>query len=286
MSDFWGVVLPNWIAAVSTLGALIAVSIAGWYAAKAARWTSEQAKAADRQAATNEEALALARGQAEDARAATERQRAERARVERNLEERRLDALAPNVLATARPERTGPRGEFGVEVRRGYRGWSMLDKPVEFQREDSTVMFRQSVVVTLENVSGVPARVDIVDPYRGILEFAGRPLDGGSPVWVMPRTSVELVWRRVVSLSSLVDGEDVVDPFGHLFYVEFWARDVGMNVCNPYRFSGRVMDVQVDGTQVIVGSVPPGGWNDRVAFPLPRVYGRLEAAEVAADGAE
>ena len=281
MSDFWGDVLPNWIAAVSTLGALIAASIAGRYAAKAAHWTSEQAKAADRQVATQEEALALARGQAEDARAATERQRAESARVERNLEERRLDALAPDVLATARPEKTGPRGEFGVEVRRGYRGWSLIDKPVEFQRDDDTVMFRQSLVITLENVSGVPARVDIVDRYRGILEYAGRPLEGGSPVWVMPRTSVELVWRREVSLSSLVDGEDVVDPFGHLFSVELWARDVGSNVRNPYRFWGRVMDVEVDGTRVIVGSVPPEGWRDRVAFPLPRVYERLEAAEVA-----
>lgn len=270
--DFWGEAVPNWIAAASTAGALVAAVVAARWAKRAALATREQADAASDDVGIARAALALAERQETDTRAET-------ARATRQAEERRLDAVAPDIFARVSPGSKVNGVDFGFDMRDGEGDWVLMREAREFKREQYTVMFRQAVVLTLENVSTVPARIDFVDPYRGELYDEHDRLLAGFPAWLMPGEAKRFTWRRVVALQALVDGGGTIDPFGHLFYLEFWARDVGQNVRTPYKFGGTVMQVQVDGSRIVVGPVPSHLWPDRVAFPLPRVYERLEAAE-------
>ncbi|MEF3404035.1 hypothetical protein [Agromyces sp. CCNWLW203] len=286
--DVVGEAVPSWIAAVATVGALIAAVYAGVWAKRAATWTESQARSAARQVAVQKQELAHAQAEAVSARQDAERERAERtqsmeieqaerARDARQREERRLDALAPSVFMDARPAVGDVSHGFPLEIRGDNDRWGILGAPREFKRGDHAV-FRESLNIIVENVSAVPARIDMIDPDGGVLDEL--PEGHAGPLWVMPGGRLVMTWRRKFVLADVLDQEGIQRPEVLVFRVKLMVRDVGMNVGDVYAFSGAVAYAEVDGSRIIMQGVPPEGWTDRVAVPIaPRRYERLEVAD-------
>lgn len=269
---------PDAVMVVTSAGTLVAAVIAGVFAAKAAHWTKRQSEHAERQVETGREALALAQGEAEAARRDTAVQREESARAARRAEEVRADALAPSVYASVRP-RPAMRpdgGNSSLEWRIGEDSrWYQLHEPVEFRRGDARAL-RQQLMITLQNVSGVPARVDFM-PDGGILSRGFEHLKGS--LYVLPGESALVVWSRPVSAWDVVDGENVLQPDAYMFRVRLWVSDLGSNVRDEYAFSGYAMRATVDGSRVTVEPATLDDLGDPVAVWVQREYERLDAAE-------
>jgi hypothetical protein len=279
-ADFWGEAVPNWIGAVVgvlTLGAAIA---AGVFAARAAHWTKKQAESSEDQAETAAKALSVAEVDAAAARVDAEFQRSEAARVSRRAEETRLDALVPSIFAGAElgsPAYNGPTAiDFHRWVNGDYTSWEPLKADVEIEQNDM-VIFRMTVILTFENLSDVPARIDVVEPDNGdITDLAsGTPLASGMPLFVPAKATRAVEWTRTVSSTALADEAAVARPENSLFRLSFWVRDIGMNVLDVYRFSGNMNHFSRNGTRLVASPEPSGPWPDAVAAPVERRYERL-----------
>lgn len=260
--------IPNWITASTSALTLVAAVFAGIFARRAAHWTRKQAEATDLQVDIARTALGVAEQDALAAQTAIDLQRTEADRSARAREETRLNSLAPIIFARAKPSRIINRAFLEI---RSADGWTRVDNPIEVQGHE-THIFRTNLILEFENVSENVAQVDIIDHASGETE-----LRSGDALFVSPRSSKELLWSRIVP-SSVLHSDEINSPQNWLFNMTFWARDLGMNVRDSYRFNADLRFFDRDGSRLLVSPVPAIVWGENVATPLPgRVYERLDA---------
>ncbi|WP_157780352.1 hypothetical protein [Leifsonia xyli] len=270
--DTWGDAVPNWIAALSTFGALVAASAAGIYARRAAHSAREQAVAVKEQVRLQELALEDTKAQALAARAEAEEQGAAQRRAETRVAEARLDALAPSLFVRVAP---GPGDGISPLWSAHERGEFLVEWRATFE-ENERPRFRTELRLTFRNVSRVPARIDITN-------FDGGTIDGlpqGTPLYVLPgrNNAKTLYWNRVVNAIGLSTDDQVGSPERAAFRLEFWVRDIGMNVRDTYRFSLGLPFFERDGSR-LVADPSRAQWSEVAAVPVERVYERLTASE-------
>ncbi|MDV8147395.1 hypothetical protein [Arthrobacter sp. B10-11] len=295
MVDLWGEGIPNWVVAGTSFFTLLAAVAAGYFASRAAHYTKEQAAASHEQVRIGDEALKIAQEDALAAQDASLRQRREAEQAYRNFAESRLDALAPVVLASATPYDTTTAGghatKLWLEVHRleepntaaGYDRWSDW-KPVTatfYESAESGVVFQTQLVIRFNNVSDKVARIDVIDPGNGELEDPS----SGARLILMPHETKSFVWTKRWGLPMLATEDDLNDPKNWLFNLEFWVRDLGMNVRDTHKFNGDLRLFERDGSRLMVKAKPLVAWPENVdiATPMPgRVYERLVAEDLQA----
>lgn len=293
--------IPDWIQAVTSILTFLAAVAAGLYARRAAIYTKNQAEASDRQveiaadalevtraqAAAAEdhgshqveiarETLDLARKEAQATQASADRQVEEAQATYRRYEESKLDALVPVVLA-----KVGKAGSSFLETKEvtAKGGWSTSWSPFDFPRnfeesELDKVIFRLRLQVVIENNSEQIARVDITDPARGEVD-----VPSGTPLIIAPHQRTGFNWTRVLTPGMLATEDALQDSKNGLFDLTLWVRDLGMNVCDTYKFNSDLRLFSRDGTRLIVRPEPEHTWKIDVAQPLQqRSYQRLESA--------
>lgn len=293
----WNEVIPNWILAVAATLTLLVATAAALYAKGAADAAKEQAGSA---AAQLEHAKDVAREQARAAAAQLEHARdvaiaqassaAEQLRLaeaqadlakqdsaimRRRTDESRLDARIPSVLARA----TLPEQHLLYRSVDSANVWTSIDERTELPgtAADSRYVFRTVVHLVFENISDQPASIAFVD-------LAGGELSGmaqGTELVVAPHSASTQVWTRNVGSYSLVDPEDIGRVENSWFRIEFWVRDLGMNVRDTYRFNAPLTYFERDGSRLIVQPYPAYAWDEQSAVPTPeRVYERLIQLEL------
>ncbi|SDL90102.1 hypothetical protein SAMN04487916_11748 [Arthrobacter sp. ov407] len=291
---------PEGIQAVTSILTVLAALAAGFYARRAAIYTKNQAQASHRQVEIAADALEVTRGQAaaaedhgnhqveiaretlevarkeaQSAQAAADRQVEEAKATYRRYEESKLDALIPVVLATVGKPRSfletkevSARGEWPTS-------WSSFDVPRNFEEiELATVVFRVRLRVLIENKSDRIARVEITDSARGEVD-----VPSGTPLIIPPHEKNGFTWTRVITPGMLATEDEINDPKNWLFDLTLWVRDLGMNVCDTYKFNSDLRLFSRDGSRLIVKPEPEHNWRTNVAQPLQqRLYQRLESA--------
>lgn len=291
MVDLVGEGIPNWIMAVTSFFTLGAAIFAGVFARRAAHYTKEQAVASHEQVRIGDQALKIAQEDALAAQDASLRQLREAERAYRNFAESRLDALAPVILASAAPYDTAtPQGyatKLWLEVHRleepntagGYDRWSSWEPVTNayYESGESGVEFRTQLVMRFNNVSDKVARISVIDPGNGEVQ----DLRSGTDLVLMPRETKSIVWIKRWGLGMLATEVGLNDAKNWLFNLEFWVRDLGMNVRDTHKFNGDLRLFERDGSRLLVKDKPYFAWAEDFATPLPgRVYERLAAEDL------
>lgn len=274
--DLVGEAIPSWIMAATGVATLLAAIAAALFARKAASHAGEQVKEAAAQTAeahrqvelsVRQEAIAqrTLKAQIDESR----RQHDAAIRVERRALEARLDERMPFIIARARlPFRNLQQRPYGND------GWLPVDEQLRVGSRNAPA-FQQEVSVRLENVSVMPARIDIVDAAGG--EFQGQP--SGQPLVVGPGETADLRWQRQFSGTALASGDLRDQPDPQLFSVRFWVRDLAMLVRDEYVFSASLPHFKKDGSQLVIAPIPREFWpsGQSIAELLPeRLYERLK----------
>ncbi|MGC0371309.1 hypothetical protein [Microbacterium sp. SLBN-111] len=255
--------LPNWISAVTGTLTLFAAITAAVFAGWAAHWAKQQAEAARAQTHTATEQLHLARDEATEARRQLDQQERKAVITERRQTEARLDTIAPLVIATARRH----------NLMRSFQGSFVEVKHRQELEAEEDVFFRTSAAITFRNLSSTVARIDVVDSAQGELSVRS-----GEGIILSPGEQTQVSWQRVVARAALRTPEDLGRREHWLMTVEFWVRDLGMNVRDTFRFGGDFRHFRLDGSRLIVDPTPQFPWEDNVAEPTgPRIYERLDA---------
>jgi hypothetical protein len=277
--DLWTDWDPSWVMAVLSLPTLLAAVGAGIFAWRAAHWTKQQSIAANTQVDLAKEGLLVAKGDAESARAESVFQRSETNRANRRQAEMRLDTMAPAILAKAEPREPlrralewRPQAAEGITVAE----WTVPDQSFTVP-DDQIVQFRTVLNITFWNVSDQIALVDVVDPKLG--EIAG--VRQGESLIIAPHDKRLVQWSRQFSSRELSTQEQIDDPGRWLFNLNFWARDIGMNVRDTYTFNGDLRYFMRDGSRLQVTLDPPLPWSENVAMlSTARLYERLDLLPV------
>lgn len=269
--------IPNWIQAGSAVLTLAAAIFAGVYAGKAAHWTKKQAESSKEQVRIAEDALTVAKSDADAARLIADRQREEAELAYRRVVESRLDDLAPTIFALARPRVSQPlETRYRLEDGR-WTPWLPHQEVESFEQDQNLdVEFQFRFEITFRNTSGVIARVDVVDLSKGSLGLAP-----GRPIVLPPDEERSFVWTRRFTPVMLSSQEEIDDPQNWLFSLTFWARDIGMNVRDIYKFNGDLRVFARDGSRLVVRPHPEHRWDMEVAVPMrERFYERIVAEEL------
>lgn len=275
--DLIGEGLPNWIMAITgvlTLGAAVAAALFARAAAKHAgaqvRESEKQTTEAHRQAELADVQASLARRTLRAQTLEAQRQNEAAHRAERRTLEARLDERMPFVIARAKLNYSNL---FALSS--GEDIWQTVTEQARIPPR-SAPTFSQEVIVTFENVSAVPARIDIIDAAHG--EFSGLPL--GEPLVVSPGAEAQQIWTRTIAGNLLFSEGATEDPSIWLFNIRFWVRDLAMLARDEYAFNGSLRHFSIDGSQLIVDPNVrdswPAGQNIAGLFP-DRVYERLDA---------
>lgn len=262
---------------------LVAAVAAALFARAAAKHAGEQVKEAaaqtaeaHRQVELSERQEALAQrtllAQAETA----QRQNEASLRVERRSLEARLDERIPFIIATARLLFHNLYSKLPEDER-----WRVVTDSEHFNRSEAP-LFRQELALRFDNVSSMPALIDIVDPAHG--EISGLPQ--GTPIIIGPNSTKTFQWNRLVPGSELANDEPAEQPAIWWFNLHFWVRDLAMLVRDDYRFSASLSHFETDGSQLRAAPMPPDAWpNDGVSAGLQpeRHYERLDLPESPAE---
>jgi len=285
--DIVGEAIPNWIVAVTSVFTLGAAIFAGVFARRAAHYTRVQAVASHEQVRLGEESLRIAQDEMRTAQEAAEAQRQDADRAYRNFAETRLDPLTPVILATAEPydhySNGFPDSKLWLECRRSVNGsgsWTPWEAVTETFEEPpgppGGLEFRTQLVVSFTNVSDQIARISLVNPGNGEIEEHRQ----GADIYIQPQEKKKVLWVKRWGLGMLATDEDVNNPANWLFNLEFWVRDLGMNVRDTYKFNGDLRLFERDGSRLVVRNEPPFPWDQDIATPMPgRTYERLDAWE-------
>ncbi|MEQ0560853.1 hypothetical protein ABJI51_17335 [Amycolatopsis sp. NEAU-NG30] len=301
----WGDV-PTWFSAVSTTGAFIAAGFAASWTARTAKSADAQVKVVREQAAAEREQLDLAKNEAERQRAlaesAEERAReadkraveaAERERVLAEAAEVRflrtqIDMRAPTVYVRATPgsSASDTGGLYGApflsavpsekmhEISTGKieLGAYHVSRQMTLT-EDDDMLFIATVTLELVNCSSFPARIDFVS-YPN-LELLG--LRQGQELVIPPDETRKIVARRRLAKWQLRTEEDINDSEVSFLQIEYWVRDLGMNLRDTYRFNQDVRFFKRDGSRLIVEPEPPYVWHEVFGAQVgDRLYERLD----------
>jgi hypothetical protein len=164
--------VTDWILAAVGVLTLVTAIVAGLGAWRAAHWTKQQAIASRQQVDIAGENLAVAKKDAEAARALADDQRRAASLATRRLAEDRVDAQMPTVLIRATPG-TGSRRLLEQRVA-GVDDWTAVEDELEFKDGDATRALRVSVTFHLENLSDRIARVVLFDSVHGESVAGGR----------------------------------------------------------------------------------------------------------------
>jgi hypothetical protein len=275
-ADFWGDAVPNWIGATVGICTLAAAVAAGLWARSAARSTKSQADTAAK-------ALIHAKAEAVAAREDSTFQRGEAVAASRRAEETRLDATFPSVVAYVTLGSGALNGgspiDFAFWGDSGFQALEPLTGEVELKAEERAV-FRTTLVMVFENLSDIPAQIDIVDPYGGEMpEFPP-----GKPLFLGARVKHAVLWERKTTSMSLSDDGAVDAEHVALFRLKFLVRDIGMRVQETFEFSGNMNHFRRDGSRLIASQDPSGEWPNPFAFPRKREYPGLQRAADEATG--
>lgn len=273
--DLIGEGVPNWVMAVTGVLTLAAAVAAALFARSAAKHAGEQVKEAAKQTAEAHRQVELAEKQEAIAqrtlRAQAQeswRQHEAAVRVETRALEARLDERMPFIIARAKLTFSN------LFVRSSDRDeWIEVEATQRMHGNDAPA-FKQQVSLRFENVSSMPARIDIVDAAHGELEG----LPSGEPLVVAPGGSAQLRWIRVVDGRALVADDDVESPDVWLFNLRFWVRDLAMLVRDEYLFSASLRHFSRDGSALVASPLEPSAWpaGQSIASLLPdRTYERL-----------
>ncbi|HEX4401547.1 MAG TPA: hypothetical protein VHZ98_09490 [Galbitalea sp.] len=268
--------VPNWIVAIASVLTLGAAITAGVFAGKAAHWTKEQAESSKKQVQIANDALVIAQQEAEVAQNALRLEQLETERANRRLDESRLDALAPTIYARATLGTSDDATKYllvrhRVSETEQQPDWEKVEAPFELASDEGAA-FRTTLTITFTNVSERLALIDITDPVNGEMD-----LRQGTSIVIPPHDTRAVVWTRTFSSYALADDAGINKPEYWLFDLTFWARDLGMNVRDAYKFNGDLRFFERDGTRLIVKTEPPFPWTENIAVPLPgRVSERLD----------
>lgn len=273
--DLWTDWDPNWVMAVLSLPTLLAATLAGFFAWRAAHWTKQQSIAAEAQVEIAKEGLRVARRDADLARADSLFQRSETDIANRRQSEMRLDILAPAVLARAAPK--GPTYRALEWRRRASEGltvadWVVVDQPFTLQ-DNEAAEFRTVLNLTFRNVSNQIAVVDVVDVQLGEIQGVRQ----GDSITIAPLEERTFQWVRVLRSQDLSTQDQIDDPARWLFNLEFWVRDIGMNVRDTYKFNSDLRYFSRRGQALQVVPDPAFPWFENFAgLSQPRMYERLD----------
>ena len=288
----WDEVIPNWILATAAFATLVVAIVAALYAKGASDAAKKQAISAAAQLehakeAAREQALAAAAQleHAKDVAVVQASSAAEQLRVaeaqavlaaqdsallRRRSDESRLDARMPSILARA----TLPREHLlyhGIDT---PSVWTAIEERLELPgtAADTRYVFRTVVDLVFENISDQPALIDFIDLAQGELDG----LRQGTQLVVPPHSASSQKWVRNVGSYALVNPDDLGRVENALFRIEFWVRDLGMNVRDTYRLNASLAYFERDGSRLIVQPHPTYALIEESAVPLPeRAYDRL-----------
>jgi len=242
--------------------------------------TGRPAKA---QVRTAEDALAVARSDAEVAKALADHQLDQSVRAARRAAEERVDALMPTVLARATPGlSTGEHAPF-LEVAwppqptgKPYPDWQPVTGALELS-DDQAATFRINATIYLTNHSKQVAQVDVIDPGNATVS-----LPSGQSLVLRPKETRPIAWQRVLSIGALRSEEGVNRPEVCLFNPRLWIRDLGLNAYDEVVFSAGLPFFRRNGSRLIV--TPAVTWTESIGQLMPdRAYDRLDAAADRAD---
>ena len=305
-ADFGDV--PTWIGGISAFLALGAAVLA-------ARWTAKTAKAAElqvqeirRQVAADLGQLELAREDADrqvralqeaderakrtEARAlaAEERERAASQAAEERFIKAQLDTRAPAVYIRAMPGGRPPNSSADPFPPLGYLDrsapidWNSNPTKIDnVMRLESTQnhLFVRRVSFALANCSNISARVDIFKHSVG--GFVG--MRSGQEIILPPSETRYVEWRGFIHSDELRTA-GAGKPENCFLQVEFWVRDLGMNVRDSHLFNLDLRYFENDGSRLVVNPEPAYPWTEKYGEVAERYYERLEAQKAKADGAD
>lgn len=247
--DVVGEAIPNWIMAVTGALTLAAAVAAALFARSAAKHAGNQVSEAVKQTAEAHRQVELAEKQDLFAQQSlnaqaieASRQHAAATRVERRALEARLDERMPFVIARAGP------AAYSLYFRTSENGeWSAV---TEDKRYDFWILptFMQVVRVRFENVSTMPARINVVHFSGGSFP----ELPAGEPVAIAPGGVVEFEWNRIITANALAADDFNPDSVDWLFDVRFWVQDLALLVRDEYSFSARLSHFFRAGAQIDV----------------------------------
>ncbi|MEV6440970.1 hypothetical protein [Amycolatopsis sp. NPDC051716] len=138
------------------------------------------------------------------------------------------------------------------------------------------------VTVTLElvNVSRYPARIDMFNAagFEVIGDFPG------NFAIVPPETTRFALARRYIHTGELraVNGSGYVEYENSMPRMEFWVRDLGMNILDKHVLTLDLRFFRMDGSRIIVDKMPAYSWSEYAEQVPPRIYERIDTAKEAA----
>ncbi|WP_410637754.1 hypothetical protein [Amycolatopsis sp. lyj-346] len=297
--------VPTWIGGVSAFLALGAAVLA-------ARWTAKTAKAAELQVDEIRKQVAADLGQLELARedadrqvralqeaeerakrtearalAAEERERAASEAAEERFIKAQLDTRAPAVYVRAMPGGRAPNSAADALPSLGYLDriapidWNSVPVKVDsVMHLESTqnYLFVRHVSFALVNCSNISARVDILRHSVG--EFVG--MRSGQEIILPPSETRYVEWRGFIHSDDLRMA-GVSKPENCFLQVEFWVRDLGMNVRDSHLFNLDLRYFENDGSRLVVKPEPAYPWTEKYGEVAERHYERLEAQKAKAE---
>ena len=160
-------------------------------------------------------------------------------------------------------------------------GWTWQKVTERMRIDQDKIGFAQiAILVDLQNVSKQVARIEFPTDQPGEVYTTGDQLIDG-PVVLLPDVWTRVIWRNWFPTQEFADDADFAKPENTRFAFRFHAQDLGLNICDDYRFSADLTFFRRTGESFLfIDYRPSERWESKIAVLLPgRKYTRRPDGE-------